>query len=110
MRSAIQPSRIGRLFLLTTALLFLALFLVAPLVTVFAQALSKGIAAYWDALREPDALSAIRLTLIVAATAVPLNIVFGLAASWSITKFDFPGKSLLLTLIDLPFSVSPVER
>ncbi len=108
MRSAIQPSRAGRLFLLLTALLFLALFLLAPLVTVFAQALAKGFGAYADALRDRDALSAIRLTLIVAATAVPLNILFGLAASWAITKFDFPGKSVLLTLIDLPYSVSPV--
>ena len=108
MRSAIQPSRMGRLFLLVTALLFLALFLLAPLITVFAQALAKGFGAYAEALRDPDALSAVRLTLIVAATAVPLNIIFGLAASWSITKFDFPAKSLLITVIDLPFSVSPV--
>ena len=108
MRSVLQPSRKGRFFLLLTALLFLALFLLAPLVTVFAQALAKGFGAYAAALRDPDALSAIKLTLIVAATAVPLNIAFGLAASWSITKFDFPGKSVLLTLIDLPFSVSPV--
>ena len=108
MRSVLQPSRKGRFFLLFTALLFLALFLLAPLVTVFAQALAKGFGAYVAALRDPDALSAIKLTLIVAATAVPLNIAFGLAASWSITKFDFPGKSVLLTLIDLPFSVSPV--
>ena len=108
MAAALAPRRTGRLALITLAFAFLALFIVAPLVAVFVEALSKGIAAYGAALVEPDALSAIKLTLLVAAISVPLNVVFGLAASWAITKFDFPGKNLLITLIDLPFSVSPV--
>ncbi|WP_042268624.1 sulfate ABC transporter permease subunit CysW [Paraburkholderia heleia] len=90
------------------ALAFLALFLVMPLVAVFWQALSKGIGFYFTSLVDPDALSAIKLTLITAAIAVPLNLAFGLAASWAIAKFEFRGKALLTTLIDLPFSVSPV--
>ncbi|WP_246024825.1 sulfate ABC transporter permease subunit CysW [Paraburkholderia dinghuensis] len=90
------------------ALVFLALFLVVPLVAVFWQALSKGIGFYFASLTDPDAVSAIKLTLITAAIAVPLNLVFGLAASWAIAKFEFRGKALLTTLIDLPFSVSPV--
>jgi sulfate transport system permease protein len=94
--------------LISIALLFLGFFLFLPLVAVFVEAFRNGIAAYAAALVEPDALAAIRLTLIVAAISVPLNVVFGLAAAWSIAKFDFKGKSLLITLIDLPFSVSPV--
>ncbi|WP_322009187.1 sulfate ABC transporter permease subunit CysW [Paraburkholderia sp. J12] len=90
------------------ALVFLALFLVVPLVAVFWQALSKGIGFYFESLADPDAISAIKLTLITAAIAVPLNLAFGLAASWAIAKFEFRGKALLTTLIDLPFSVSPV--
>jgi|GEM_PF-3036 len=90
------------------ALLFLALFLVVPLVAVFYQALAKGLRFYFASLADPDALSAIKLTLLTAAIAVPLNLVFGLAASWCIAKFEFRGKALLTTLIDLPFSVSPV--
>jgi len=89
-------------------LTFLALFLVLPLVAVFAEALRKGWETYLTALVEPDAWAAIKLTLLVAAIAVPLNLVFGVAAAWSITKFEFRGKQLLITLIDLPFSVSPV--
>ncbi len=89
-------------------LLFLALFLFVPLASVFAQALEKGLGAYFAAIREPDALSAIKLTLIAAAISVPFNLVFGVAAAWAVAKFDFRGKSLLITLIDLPFSVSPV--
>ena len=85
-----------------------ALFLVLPLVVVFTEALRRGLAAYLAAFAEPDALAAIRLTLTVAAIAVPLNLVFGIAAAWAIAKFEFHGKSLLITLIDLPFSVSPV--
>jgi len=108
MAHTLAPSRTGRVVLTVLAFTFLALFIVAPLVAVFVEALSKGIAAYGAALVEPDALSAIRLTLLVAAISVPLNIVFGLAASWAITKFEFPAKNLLITLIDLPFSVSPV--
>jgi sulfate transport system permease protein len=90
------------------ALAFLALFLALPLVAVFVEALSNGPGAYVDAIREPDGLSALRLTLIAAAFAVPANLVFGVAAGWAIAKFEFPGKNLLTTLIDLPFAVSPV--
>lgn len=97
-----------RWFLTGTALAFLAVFLLVPLAAVFAQALEKGTAAYIAALHETDAFAAIRLTLVTAAVSVPLNLVFGVAAAWAIAKFDFPGKSLLVTLIDLPFSVSPV--
>lgn len=90
------------------ALGFLCIFLLLPLLTVFVEALSKGLGPFLEALAEPDALSAIRLTLLVAAISVPLNVAFGLAASWAIAKFDFPGRSVLVTFIDLPFSVSPV--
>jgi len=90
------------------AVLFIASFLILPLVTVFQEALGEGFDAAWAVIREPDTLSAIRLTLITAAIAVPLNAAFGIAASWAISKFDFPGKGFLVTLIDLPFSVSPV--
>lgn len=94
--------------LIAVALGFCVVFLLLPLVNVFVQALAKGWKVYWESLSNPDSLSAIRLTLIVAAITVPLNLVFGLAAAWAIAKFDFRGKSILITLIDLPFSVSPV--
>ena len=94
--------------LIAIALLFLTLFLFVPLVSVFYEALKKGWDAYAAAIVEEDAIAAIKLTLITAAIAVPLNLVFGVAASWCIAKFEFRGKSILLTLIDLPFSVSPV--
>jgi sulfate/thiosulfate transport system permease protein len=97
-----------RVALIAIALLFLALCLVLPLIIVFVEALSAGARAYLAAISEPYALSAIKLTLLTAAIAVPLNLVFGVAAAWAITKFKFPGKSFLITLIDLPFSVSPV--
>ena len=97
-----------RAALLAVALGFLALFLVLPLALVFQQAFEKGAAAYLAAIREPDALAALRLTLLTAAVAVPANLLFGLAAAWAIARFDFPGRSLLLTLIDLPFAISPV--
>jgi sulfate transport system permease protein len=97
-----------RILLIGIALAFLTLFLFVPLAAVFAEAFKKGWQAYLAALTEPDALAAIKLTLITAAIAVPLNLVFGVAASWAIAKFEFRGKSFLLTLIDLPFSVSPV--
>src|SRR5207247_32940 len=84
------------------------LFLGLPLVAVFAQALDKGVGTYLGSIAEADARAAIRLTLLAAGIAVPLNLVFGVAAAWAIANFDFPGKSLLITLIDLPFSVSPV--
>src|SRR5919112_1203126 len=90
------------------ALLFLVMTLVLPLILVFAQALSKGLSTYWQAITEPDALSAAKLTLLVASIAVPINVVFGIAAAWCITRFEFWGKNLLVTLIDLPFAVSPV--
>jgi sulfate transport system permease protein len=108
MRRALTEPPLVRGALLAVAVLFLAIFLVMPLVAVFAQALEKGLGAYLTALREPDAWAAIRLTLLTAAIAVPLNLAFGLAASWAIAKFEFPGKGTLLTLIDLPFAVSPV--
>lgn len=94
--------------LIAVALSFFSLFLLLPLVTVFAEALRKGWAVYLAALVEPDALFAIYLTLLVTAIAVPLNLIFGITAAWTIAKFDFRGKQLLTTLIDLPFSVSPV--
>jgi sulfate/thiosulfate transport system permease protein len=97
-----------RLALIAIAVAFLGLFLALPLAAVFVEALRRGIGAYLATLEDPDALAAIRLTLTVAAIAVPLNLVFGLAASWAIAKFDFRGKALLTTLIDLPFSISPV--
>ena len=97
-----------RYTLITVALAFVLLFLVLPLAAVFTEALRKGFGAYVDGLREPDAWSAIRLTLIVAVIAVPLNLVFGVAAAWAIAKFEFPGKAILTTFVDLPFSVSPV--
>jgi sulfate transport system permease protein len=94
--------------LIGVAFAFLGIFLLLPLVNVFAQALSKGLQFYLNSLTSPDTRAAIRLTLIVAAVCVPLNLVFGLAAAWAVAKFEFRGKSLLVTLIDLPFSVSPV--
>jgi sulfate transport system permease protein len=97
-----------KLLILGVSLGFFALFLLMPLVAVFVEALRRGWQLYLSALVEPDALSAIKLTLTTAAIAVPLNLVFGLAAAWAITKFDFRGKQFLITLIDLPFSVSPV--
>jgi sulfate transport system permease protein len=97
-----------RAALIAVALAFLALFLVLPLVLVFEQALEHGVAAYVAAIRETEALSALRLTLLTAALAVPANLLFGLAAAWAIARFDFPGRSLLLTLVDLPFAISPV--
>jgi sulfate transport system permease protein len=94
--------------LIALAIGFLFLFLLLPLAAVFVEAFRSGLGAYFEAITEPDAVSAIKLTLLVAAIAVPANIVFGLAASWAIAKFEFKGKSILNTLIDLPFSVSPV--
>ena len=97
-----------RYSLIGIALVFMFLFLVLPLAAVFTEALRKGFGAYVEALNEPDAWSAIRLTLITAAIAVPLNLVFGVAAAWAIAKYEFKGKAFLTTLVDLPFSVSPV--
>ena len=97
-----------RYTLIGIAVTFLTVFVVLPLVVVFTSAFSKGVSAYFDAIADGEALSAIRLTLVVAAISVGINLVFGVAAAWAITKFDFPGKTFLVTLIDLPFSVSPV--
>ena len=97
-----------RVLLITLALAFMTLFLFVPLVTVFYEALKKGFGVYLAAITEPDALSAVKLTLIATLISVPLNLVFGVAAAWAIAKFEFHGKNVLLTLIDLPFSVSPV--
>jgi len=94
--------------LIAVAIGFLALFLFLPLVTVFVEALANGLGAYVEAIRQPDALAALRLTLLAAAIAVPANLVFGVCAGWAVAKFTFPGKNLLVTLIDLPFAVSPV--
>jgi sulfate/thiosulfate transport system permease protein len=100
--------RAVRIAVIGVAVTFLSIFVVLPLVVVFAQALSRGIGAYVAALGNPEALSAIRLTLLIAAISVGLNLVFGLVAAWAIAKFEFPGKTFLVSLIDLPFSVSPV--
>ena len=108
---SLQPTSeapVTRAVLIGIALLFLGFFLLLPLLAVFSEALKMGLGPFLDAIHTPDALAAIRLTLIIAAISVPLNVVFGLAASWAITTFQFPGKALLITLIDLPFSVSPV--
>jgi sulfate transport system permease protein len=105
---ATGESRVVRWTLIAVALVFLALTLLLPLTLVFAQAVAKGFSVYWEAITDPDALSAAKLTLLIASVAVPVNLVFGLAAAWCITKFRFPGKNLLITLIDLPFAVSPV--
>jgi sulfate transport system permease protein len=107
-RAASSESPVARRILIGVGLLFLALFLALPLVVVFVQAFAKGWPMFVDAIGQPDARAAIRLTLLVAAISVPLNCVFGVVASWAITKFDFRGKSLLISLIELPFSVSPV--
>jgi sulfate transport system permease protein len=105
--NSLEPAWV-RYVLIFIALAFLTLFLFVPLVAVFTEALKKGWGTYVEAIRDPDAVSAIKLTLIAAGISVPLNLVFGVAASWAIAKFEFRGKSILLTLIDLPFSVSPV--
>ena len=97
-----------KLLLGAVAIGFIAVLLLLPLALVFTEALAKGVAAFWNAMVEPDTLAAVRLSLVAAAIAVPLNTVFGIAAAWCIAKFDFPGKTFLVTLIDLPFSVSPV--
>ena len=106
--ATLTESRLTAGLLIAVALAYLGVFLVVPVIAVFAKALEKGMAAYWAVISDPMVLAAIRLTLITAAIAVPLNTLFGLAASWAITRFDVPGKRVLLTLIDLPFSVSPV--
>ncbi|WP_134679703.1 sulfate ABC transporter permease subunit CysW [Paracoccus ravus] len=107
-RPATDESRLTRVVLIAIALTGLGLLVLAPLAVVFAEALAKGGVAAMASLAQPEALSAIKLTLLVAAISVPVNAIFGIAAAWVITKFDFRGKAFLITLIDLPFSVSPV--
>jgi sulfate transport system permease protein len=106
-RATQEPAWVRRL-LISVALGWLGLFLFIPLAAIFTEALRKGLEVYWASLVDPDALSAIKLTLIATVIAVPANLVFGIAAAWAIAKFEFRGKQLLLTLIDLPFAVSPV--
>jgi len=106
-RATAEPAWV-RWALIAVALAFLGVFLLVPLAAVFTEALRKGLATYLAALTEPDAVAAVQLTLLVAAIAVPANLVFGVAAAWAIAKFEFRGKSVLITLIDLPFAVSPV--
>jgi len=107
-RNASVGTRAGRAMLIFISIAFLALLLLAPLGAVLAQALAKGVAAYLESFRDPDTLAAIRLTLLTAAIVVPVNTIFGICAAWAIANFEFRGKSLLITLIDLPFAVSPV--
>jgi len=107
-QSATTESALVHALLIALAFVFLSIFLILPLVVVFSEALSEGISFYLATFANPDAQAAIRLTLTVAAIAVPLNTLFGIVASWAIAKFEFVGKSLLITLIDLPFSISPV--
>ena len=106
--AALTEPPVVRWILIGTALAFLALFLMIPLVAVFVEGFKKGVVVYLAALVEPDTLAAVRLTLLAAVVAVPLNVVFGMAAAWAIAKFEFRGRNLLITLIDLPFAVSPV--
>ncbi len=106
--SKLSEPRWVRLIVIGTSLLFVIFFLGVPLVLVFVKAFEKGAEAYFAAVSEPDALAAIKLTLLTAAIAVPLNVIFGISAAWLIAKFNFPGKHILTTLIDLPFTVSPV--
>lgn len=107
-RSALREPAWVRVSLIAISLLFLAGFLVVPLVAVFGEALRKGFDAYLEAVRDPDALAAVRLTLLATAIAVPCNVVFGLAAAWCLARYDFKGRTALITLVDLPFAVSPV--
>jgi sulfate transport system permease protein len=103
-----RPHPLVPVVLWIVAGLFLVMFLLVPLVAVFAQAFADGVAVYWKAVTDPDAASAIRLTLVTALCVVPLNLIFGVAAAWAIARFEFPGKRVLVTLVDLPFAVSPV--
>jgi sulfate/thiosulfate transport system permease protein len=107
-RNPVDETPVTKLVLIGIGGAFLAFFLFLPLIAVFVEAFRNGVERYWEALVEPDAAAAIRLTLTVAAIAVPLNLVFGVAAAWAIAKFEFKGKAFLITLIDLPFSISPV--
>jgi sulfate/thiosulfate transport system permease protein len=106
-RATKEPAWVRRLIVFV-ALIFVALFLLLPLIAIATQALKSGFGAYWQSIREPDALAAVRLTLLAAVISIPLNVFFGVTAAWAIAKFDFPGRNLLITFIDLPFAVSPV--
>src|SRR5262245_39106499 len=106
-RATIEPIWVRRV-LIGLAPVFVGFLLLLPVSALATQALKSGLGAYWDAILEPDALAAVRLTLLAAAISIPLNVVFGVAAAWAIAKFDFPGRNLLITFIDLPFAVSPV--
>lgn len=108
LHSAVTESKVARIVLVVVSLLFLLLILLLPLAAVFVEAFRKGVGSFFTALQDAETFSAIRLTLIVAGISVPLNLTFGLAAAWAIAKFEFKGKAFLTTLIDLPFSVSPV--
>lgn len=107
-KGALQEPKFVRYTLTFIALAFLSFFIVLPLISIFITAFQKGAEVYFDAISHPDALSAIKLTLTVVAIAVPLNAIFGVMAAWALTKFNFRGKNLLLTIVDLPFAVSPV--
>jgi sulfate transport system permease protein len=108
MRRPTEDSALVRYAFILATLGFFSLFVLLPLITVFSNAFANGARAAWDALKEPDSISSIWLTLVVAAIAVPMNAIFGVAAAWAVTKHDFPGKNFLISLIDVPFSVSPV--
>ena len=108
LRPMTRGAKLARLLLVAVSFGFLGLLLLAPLGAVLAQALAKGVGAWLESFRDPDTISAIRLTLLTAAIVVPANTIFGICAAWAIARFEFPGKSLLVTLIDLPFAVSPV--
>lgn len=107
-KTTFQPGLLTKWLLITVATGFLGIFIVVPLIAVFSEAFNKGIQLYFAALTEPDALSAIKLTLITAAITIPVNTIFGVFAAWAISKFEFRGKNILITLIDIPFAVSPV--
>src|SRR5262245_11135307 len=108
MEDALTEPRLVRWTLIIISFVFVGFFLIIPLVSVFLEAFQKGIEAYFQAIKEPDTLFSIKLTVLTAVVSVVLNMLFGISAAWAITRFEFPGKSLLITLIDLPFAVSPV--
>lgn len=108
MQKIIKKRPLAEYFLISSAVILFALLLVLPLLTVIAQGFAKGFSFFWEAISEDDTLSALKLTLLVVSIAIPLNVVFGIAAAWVVTKYQFRGRQLLLTLIDLPFSISPI--
>lgn len=108
MQMLIKKRPLGEIFLISLAVVVFFIFLVLPLFVVISQGFAKGVEVFWQAVSEEDTISALKLTLLAASIAVPLNIIFGVAAAWAVTKHQFRGRQLLITLIDLPFSVSPV--